>query len=70
MRHKVFCTRRFDGRLGDDQQVQAAADYVGDVSERRALVGDPVLPGSRGTLLKRQPEEMGSNRTGAPRVSG
>jgi len=48
------------GGLGDDRHVQVPADYIGDFSNRHALVGDPVKPGSRGTLLKRQPEEMGS----------
>jgi len=48
------------GGPGDDRHVQASADDVSDVSDGHALVGDPVKPGSRGTLLKRQPVEMGS----------
>ena len=46
--------------LADDRQVQAAADHATNISERNALVGDPVIPGSCGTPLKRQPKEMGS----------
>jgi hypothetical protein len=42
--------------LADDRHVQASADYVSNVSNRHALVGDRVIPGSRGTLLKRKPE--------------
>lgn len=53
----VGCLR---GGLGDDRQVQAPANYFSDVSNRHDLVGDPVIPGSRGTLLRRQPEEVGS----------
>src|ERR1700751_3247436 len=45
--------------LGDHGQVQAAADHAGDVAERHALVADSVIPGPRGPLLKRQPEEAG-----------
>ena len=45
--------------LGDDRYVQAAADNFGDVASRNALVGDPVVPGARCTLLERQPEKMG-----------
>jgi hypothetical protein len=48
------------GGLGDDRHIQVAADDVSDVSKRHALFGDPVIPGSRRTLLKRQPEEMRS----------
>ena len=45
--------------LGDDRHVQAAADDLGDLSERHALVGDRVIPGPRRALLQRQPEETG-----------
>jgi len=31
------------GGLGDDRHIQAAADYVSDVSKRHALFGDPML---------------------------
>jgi hypothetical protein len=48
------------GGLADDGHVQAAADHAGDVAERHALVGDPVIPGSCGTLLKHEPVEMSS----------
>ena len=40
--------------LGDDRHVQAPADYASDVSNRHALVADPVIPGSRRTLLEDQ----------------
>jgi hypothetical protein len=45
-------------RLGDDGHVQAPADYLSDVSHRHALVGDPVISGSRSTLLKHEPVEV------------
>ena len=48
------------GGLGDDRHLQAAADCVSDVSKRHALFGDRVIPGSRSSLLKRQPVEVGS----------
>src|SRR5258705_2535566 len=37
--------------LADDGRVQASADHASNISERNALVGDPVIPGSCGTLL-------------------
>ncbi len=40
-------------RLGDDRQVQAAADYLSDFSKRYALVRNPVIDGSGGSLLQR-----------------
>src|SRR5216684_74954 len=46
-------------RFGDDRHAQASADDVRDVSGGHALVGNPVKPGSRRTLLERQPKEMG-----------
>jgi hypothetical protein len=50
----------FLGGLADDGHVQAAADHAGDVAERHALVGDSVIRGSSGTLLKHEPVEMSS----------
>src|ERR1044071_635158 len=49
----------FLGGLGDDRHVQASAEHASDVFKRHTLIGDPVKPGSRGTLFQRQPEEMG-----------
>jgi hypothetical protein len=51
---------RLLGRLADNRQVQASADDLRDLSNRQALVGNPVIPGSRDSLLKRRPEEAGS----------
>src|SRR5260370_22034894 len=51
---------RLLGGSGDDRHVQASADHAGDVPERHALVGDPVIFGSRGTLLQHESVEMGS----------
>src|SRR5437879_13668937 len=48
------------GSLADDRHVQAAADHAGDVAERHALFGDPMIARFRGTLLKREPVETGS----------
>jgi hypothetical protein len=48
------------GGLGDDWHVQTAADHASDVSERHALFGDPVIPGSCGTLLKHEPVVISS----------
>ncbi len=48
----------FLGGFGDDRHVQAAADHASDVSERHALVGKPVIPGSCGALLKHESVEM------------
>jgi hypothetical protein len=45
---------------GGDRHIQAAADYVSDVSQWRALFGDPVIPGTRRSRLKRRREEMRS----------
>jgi hypothetical protein len=50
----------FLGGLGDDRQVQAPADHASDVSERHTLFGDPLIPGSCGTLLQHEPVEMSS----------
>src|SRR6202158_4743151 len=54
----------------DDGQVQTAADGLGDLAERNALVLDRVpIPASR-TLLQRQAEQRGdiADVHGAPRV--
>lgn len=48
----------FLGGLADDRHVQASADYAGDLSERNAFFRDRVIPGSRGSFLKREPIEM------------
>ncbi|MDB6045180.1 MAG: hypothetical protein JWM63_3731 [Gammaproteobacteria bacterium] len=60
MREPTKVVRCFLGGLADDRHVQAAADHASDVSERHTLVGDPVIPGSCGTLLEYEPVEMGS----------
>jgi hypothetical protein len=44
--------------LADDRHVQPPADHASDVAEWHALVGDPVIPGSCGTLLRHEPVEM------------
>ena len=46
--------------LAHHGNIQAAADHPSDVSERYALIGDPMIPGSCGNLLKREPVEMSS----------
>jgi hypothetical protein len=51
---------RLGGGLGDDRHTEAAADHAGDVSERHALVGHPMEGGTRRTLLKHKPVEMGN----------
>ncbi len=49
------------GGLGDDWHLQAPADCLSDLSNRHALFGDRVIPGSRfDALLKRQPVEASS----------
>src|SRR5580658_10084934 len=48
------------GRLADNRHFQTPSDDARDVLERHALVGDPVVPGSRGTLFNREPVKMGS----------
>ena len=45
-------------RFGDDRHLQAAADDLGNVSERHALFGDPVIAGIGGAVFKRKPVEM------------
>jgi hypothetical protein len=45
------------GWPGYNRLVQTSADHNCDVSERHALLGHTVIFGSRGALLKRQPEE-------------
>jgi hypothetical protein len=60
MREPVEVVGCFLGGLADDRYVQSAADHASDVSERHALFGDPMIPRSCGTFLKRQPEQMGS----------
>src|SRR5882762_8807529 len=45
--------------LGNHLHVQSPADYAGDFSNWHALIADRVIFGSSGTLLNRQPEEMG-----------
>src|SRR5215472_18084798 len=50
----------FLGGLGDDRHLQVSANYASDVSNRHALLGDPMKPDSRPTLLERQPEEVRS----------
>ena len=47
------------GGLADGGDVEVPADDLRDVADRHALVGHPVIPGSRGALLERQPEEAG-----------
>src|ERR1700730_17181174 len=49
----------FPARLADDRHVQLPADDLSDLSSRYALVGHTVTPCCDGTLLKRQPVEMG-----------
>jgi hypothetical protein len=58
MREPAEVVGCFLGGLADDRHIQAAADHASDVSERQALVGDPMIPGSRGTLLEHEPVEM------------
>ena len=48
------------GGLGDDRDLQPAADCFSDLSEWDALFRDGVIPGSRGSLLERKPVEAGS----------
>src|SRR5208337_1149825 len=60
MREPVEVVGCFLGGLADDRYVQSAADHASDVSERHAPFGDPMVAGSCGTLLERQPEEMRS----------
>src|SRR6266566_4559579 len=50
----------FVGGLGDDRHVQTTADHVSDVSERHALIRDPMIPGSCKILLKHEPVKMSS----------
>lgn len=50
---------RFLPGFGHHGQVQPAADDLGDLPRRYALVGDAVIPGSAGPSLQRQPEEHG-----------
>ena len=50
----------FLGGLADDRNLQAAADYFGDVSNRHAFLGDSMISGSRGTLLEHESIETGS----------
>ena len=47
-------------RFANDRHIQVPADYISDVSERHALFGDAMIPGSRGTLLKHEPVKMSS----------
>ena len=47
------------GGDGGQWDLQMSAYDVGDVMKRHALVGDSVISGAGGTLLERQPEEMG-----------
>jgi hypothetical protein len=44
------------GWLADHRHIQAAANDFSNISKRYALFGDPVIPGSRRTLLKGQSE--------------
>ena len=46
--------------LADHRQVQVTTDHASDVAERNVLFGNPVIPGSRGTLLKRKPKQLSS----------
>ena len=50
----------FLGGFGHDRHVKAFSDDVGNFSERNALVSNPVKRSSRGSLLKYQPEKVGS----------
>jgi hypothetical protein len=45
---------RLIGRPGDDRDVQAAADDLGDPPERDALLGNRVIRLVRGIPLKRE----------------
>ena len=47
------------GRFGNHRHLQTPADCLGDLSDRHALFGDRVIPGSRGTFLKNEPVETG-----------
>jgi hypothetical protein len=54
------CSATSSGDLETTGTFKAPADDLGDVSNRHALFGNAVIPGARGTVLQRQPEEMGS----------
>jgi len=47
------------GRLGRNRNIQTAADDIRDASKRNSLFSDPVMPDSRGTLLKGKFKKMG-----------
>ena len=59
MREPAEMAGGFFGSLADDRQIQAAADDAGDVAERDALFGDPVIPAARNTLLEHEAVETG-----------
>src|SRR5205809_3845844 len=46
--------------LADDRNVETAPDNPGDLSKRHALFRDPMISGSRRTLLKYEPIKMSS----------
>jgi hypothetical protein len=45
---------------GDDWHVQAMADHHSGISGQYVLVGDRLIPGACGPVLKHEPVEMGS----------
>ncbi len=52
--------RRFLRLFGNDSYIQALSDYFGNISEGNTFFVHGVIPGSGGTLLKRQPVETSS----------
>src|SRR5258708_11068088 len=54
------------GRFAYNRNVQLFSNDFRNISERNSLFSNPVIPGSRGTLLNREPVEM----TGIEAVHG